>query len=150
MALRATRQRDRLGSQRGTMQKPGARVAVVDDDASVRKAIARLLSACSFDIDTYGSAREFMARSDDLPACLVLDLHMPEMTGLDLQHHLRSAGIKVPTVIITGHNEPGLRERCQSAGASAFLLKPLSQESLVGAINMAIAQQDAATKLPLK
>ena len=123
------------------MPKPAIRVAVVDDDASVRRALGRLLAACSFDIQTYGSAREFMKSGDHSPPeCLVLDLHMPDISGLDLQHHLRRAGINIPTVVITAHNEPGLRERCQSAGAAAFLLKPLSRESLIGAINAAIRQ----------
>jgi FixJ family two-component response regulator len=123
----------------GIAVKRGIRVAVVDDDASVRRALARLLSVCSFDVRTYGSAREFMmASSENLPACLVLDLHMPDLSGLDLQQRLRRAGLNIPTVIITAHTEPGLREQCCSAGASAFLLKPLNQESLVGAINMAI------------
>jgi FixJ family two-component response regulator len=121
------------------MTKAAIRVAVVDDDASVRKALARLLSACSFDIRTYASAREFMRSGPEgLPECLVLDLHMPDVGGLDLQHHLREAGFDIPTVIITAYNEPGLQERCQSAGISAFLLKPLNQESLVGAIHTAI------------
>jgi len=126
------------------MPKSAIRIAVVDDDASVRKALARLLTASSFDTKTYGSAREFMDRFMDLgtakpPQCLVLDLHMPELSGLDLQHQLRRAGINIPTIIVTAHSEPGMRERCQSAGASAFLLKPLNHASLVGAINAAIA-----------
>jgi FixJ family two-component response regulator len=123
------------------MLKAAIRVAVVDDDASVRKALARLLTASSFDIKTYGSAREFMdTGTAKPPECLVLDLHMPELSGLDLQHQLRRAGINIPTIIVTAHNEPGLRERCQMAGASAFLLKPLNQASLVGAINSAIGR----------
>lgn len=117
------------------------RIAVVDDDASVRKALARLLTASSFDTETYGSAREFMdTGTAKPPQCLVLDLHMPEQSGLDLQHQLRLAGIKIPTIIVTAHNEPGLRERCESAGVSAFLLKPLNHASLVGAIKAAIAE----------
>jgi FixJ family two-component response regulator len=129
------------------MTKAAIRVAVVDDDASVRKALARLLSACSFDIRTYASAREFMRSSPDgLPACLVLDLHMPDIDGLDLRRHLREAGIDIPTVIITAHNEPGLRERCQSAGVSAFLLKPLQQKSLVGAIHSAIGDDSSTVR----
>lgn len=123
------------------MPRSAIRIAIVDDDASVRKALARLLTASSFDTRTYGSAREFMASGTVRPPqCLVLDLHMPETSGLDLQHQLRRAGINIPTIIVTARNEPGLRERCQSAGASAFLLKPLHQASLVGAINTAIAQ----------
>jgi len=126
------------------MPRSAIRIAVVDDDASVRKALARLLTASSFDTKTYGSAREFMDKFMNLgiakpPQCLVLDLHMPELSGLDLQHQLRRAGINIPTIIVTAHSEAGMRERCQSAGASAFLLKPLSHSSLVGAINAAIA-----------
>ncbi len=113
---------------------------MVDDDASVRKALARLLTASSFDTRTYGSAREFMKSGTSAPPeCLVLDLHMPDISGLDLQHLLRKAGINIPTVVITAHNEPGIREQCQSAGAAAFLIKPLDCASLVGAINSAIA-----------
>ena len=124
------------------MAKGGTKVAVIDDDASVRKALARLLSASSFDIVTYGSAREFIrsGASNDPPACLVLDLHMPDISGLDLQHHLRRAGICIPTVVITAYNEQGLRERCQSAGATAVLLKPLNHGALVDAINAAMSQ----------
>jgi FixJ family two-component response regulator len=118
------------------MSERGTRLAIVDDDASVRRALARLLSASSFDIRTYASAREFLkADVDDLPDCLVLDIHMPDISGLDLQRLLRKAGVVIPTVIVTAHNEPGLMERCRSAGAAAFLLKPLHQESLIGAIN---------------
>jgi FixJ family two-component response regulator len=121
------------------MIKRGARIAVVDDDESVRKALARLLSASSFETRTYGSAREFIRSGPaDLPECLVLDLHMPEIGGLDLQHLLRKAGISIPTVVITAYNEPGLLERCQSAGAAGLLTKPINQERLIGAIELAM------------
>lgn len=119
---------------------PGRKIsiAVVDDDSSVRKALARLLMANSFDADTYGSAREFL---DSLkikrPECLVLDLHMPDYGGLELQHYLRRNGIKIPTVIITAHNEIGLRERCANAGAAAFLVKPLTDKVLIESISSA-------------
>jgi FixJ family two-component response regulator len=115
------------------------RVALVDDDASVRKALARLLSASSFEIKTFGSAHEFLESLDGCqPECLVVDLHMPEITGLDLQRHLTKAGYNIPTIVITAYNEPGLRERCESAGASAFMVKPLDGKALVGEINLAI------------
>jgi FixJ family two-component response regulator len=113
-------------------------IAVVDDDSSVRKALARLLEANSFDTETYGSAQEFLdSLKQKKPACLVLDLHMPDFGGLELQHHLRRNGIKIPTVIITAHNEIGLRERCSSAGAAAFLVKPLTDKILIESINTA-------------
>jgi FixJ family two-component response regulator len=120
------------------MTNPSARIAIVDDDASVRKALARLLTASSFDIETYGSARDFLASLEtSKPDCLVVDLHMPELTGFDLHRHLMRTGIRIPTIVITAYNEPGLRERCQSAGAAAFLLKPLDASTLVGVINAA-------------
>jgi FixJ family two-component response regulator len=120
------------------MTNPSARIAIVDDDASVRKALARLLSASSFDIDTYGSARDFLASlRTGKPDCLVVDLHMPELTGFDLQRQLARIGVQIPTIVITAYNEPGLRERCQSAGAAAFLLKPLNGSTLIGVINAA-------------
>jgi FixJ family two-component response regulator len=126
------------------MTNPSARIAIVDDDASVRKALARLLSASSFDIDTYGSARDFLASlRTGKPDCLVVDLHMPELTGFDLQRQLARIGVQIPTIVITAYNEPGLRERCQSAGAAAFLLKPLNGSTLIGVINTATGRQGA-------
>jgi FixJ family two-component response regulator len=122
------------------MSDRAIRVAIVDDDASVRKALARLLSAYSFDIITYGSASDFLkALGVGQPQCLVLDLHMPDITGLDLQRHLLRAGISIPTIIITAYDEPGVRERCYTAGAAAFLVKPLNDALLVNAINAATA-----------
>src|SRR4051812_16981218 len=130
----------------------GTRVALVDDDASVRKALARLLSASSFEITTFGSAMEFLKSVEDHPPqCLVLDLHMPDITGLDLQRHLMRAGLNIPTIVITAYNEPGLRERCESAGASAFMIKPLDAKALIGEINSAIHQAtDQLSPLPSK
>lgn len=123
------------------MTSPPTRIAVVDDDASVRKALARLLSVSSFDIETYGSARDFLkSLKAGAPDCLVVDLHMPELTGFDLQRRLARAGIRIPTIVITAYNEPGLRERCQLAGAAAFLAKPLDRSTLLGAIHSATAR----------
>lgn len=117
------------------MSKPACRIAIVDDDASVRKALSRLLRASSFTPETYGSAREFL---DSLPKgrpdCLVVDLQMPEMTGLELQRHLKSQGVHIPTIVITAHSDAGARERCQSAGAAAYLLKPLQSTTLIAVI----------------
>lgn len=113
-------------------------VAIVDDDLSVRKALARLLTANSFDAETYGSAREFLeSLKVTTPECLVLDLHMPDFGGLELQHHLWRKGIAIPTVIITAHSEIGLRERGTNAGAAAFLVKPLTDNVLIESITSA-------------
>jgi FixJ family two-component response regulator len=118
-----------------------ARVAIVEDDAGVRKALARLLDASSFQTEIFGSAREFLASlADHRPDCLVADLQMPEMSGLGLHAHLTDAGLAIPTVIITAHNGDGVRERCAAAGAQAYLVKPIQHEVLIAAINAAIGQ----------
>ena len=121
------------------MATAAPRVALVDDDASMRRALARLLAASSFDITIFCSAREFLKSVKAAPPeCLVVDLQMPEITGLDLQRYLVDAGINIPTIVITGSNRPGLRERCKSAGAAAFLTKPLDSRTLIGEINTAV------------
>jgi FixJ family two-component response regulator len=115
-------------------------VAVVDDDQSVRKALARLLTANLYTAETYGSAQEFLeSLKVRRPQCLVLDLHMPDFGGLDLQLYLNRNGIKIPTVVVTGHNESGLRQQCKDAGAGAFLVKPLTSAALLGAIDRVAA-----------
>jgi FixJ family two-component response regulator len=113
-------------------------IAIVDDDPSVLKALARLLRAREFEAKTYTSARDFLARlTDGLPECLIVDLHMPEMNGLELQSHLTCRGVQIPTIVISAHNEPGVRERCTSAGAVTFLSKPLQETLLLAAIDVA-------------
>jgi FixJ family two-component response regulator len=117
-------------------------VAVVDDDAAVRRALVRLLRTSSFDPVGYGSAAEFLdALGARLPDCLVVDLQMPGMTGLELQQHLAKVGIKIPTIVITAHDGIGTRERCRSAGASAYLLKPFQDATLIAAINSATGRE---------
>jgi FixJ family two-component response regulator len=122
------------------MVQPLADIAIVDDDASVCRALARLIETWSFRARTYGSAREFIdsMEEDGKPDCLVVDLQMPDMNGLDLQDHLRRAGCKIPTIIITAHNEPGFRRWCEAAEVSAYLLKPLNNNELMTAIKSAV------------
>jgi len=111
-------------------------VAIVDDDPSVLRALKRLLGTRSIHADTFESAHQFLdSLPDGLPDCLIVDLQMPGMTGLELQHHLTLNGIKIPTIVITAHDQPGARERCESAGAIAFLSKPLQDELLFAAID---------------
>jgi FixJ family two-component response regulator len=118
-----------------------ARVAIVDDDTSVRNALALLLGAYSFETATYGSAADFLqSLVGGIPACLILDLQMPEMTGLELQHYLVHKGIQIPTIAITAHDALGAREHCKAAGARAFLLKPIQEETLIAAVNSAIEE----------
>jgi FixJ family two-component response regulator len=115
-------------------------IAIVDDDPSVLKALRRTLRVRALPSKTFGSAQEFLASlSDGLPECLIVDLQMPEMTGLELHHHLMRSGIHIPTIIITAHSEIRVRERSEAAGLVAVLFKPLQNASLFNAI-------DAATK----
>jgi FixJ family two-component response regulator len=113
-------------------------IAIVDDDPSVLKALARLLGGRSWTTKTYRSGQQFIASlPGGMPACLVADLQMPEMTGLELQQALTRKGIRIPTIIITAHDQPGMRERCMAAGAVAFFAKPVQDKLLFTAIDVA-------------
>jgi FixJ family two-component response regulator len=115
------------------------RIAVVDDDAAVRKALTRLLETALYEVQSFGGAMEFIdTLAQRIPACALIDMQMPDMTGLELQQYLANSGLGIPTIIITAHDEPGSRERCIAAGASAYLLKPLRKTALMTAINAAI------------
>jgi FixJ family two-component response regulator len=111
-------------------------IAIVDDDPSVLKALARLLRSRDLLARTFTSARDFLAAiPEGQPECLIVDLQMPDMDGLELQHQLMLDGIHIPTIVITAHNEPGVRERCSSVGAFALLAKPLQDTLLLTTIN---------------
>jgi FixJ family two-component response regulator len=113
-------------------------IAIVDDDPSVLKALGRFLSTRSFNVSAYPSATQFLASLPQrLLECLILDLQMPDMTGLELLRSLNHRGIKIPTIIITAHDEPGMGEQCKAAGSIAYLLKPVQETSLFAAIDAA-------------
>lgn len=117
-------------------------IAIVDDDASVVKALGRLLRVRGIRTKTYGSAQEFFAAlPEGLPDCLVLDLEMPGMTGLELLQDLKRRAIQIPAIIITAYGDPGVRQRCDSAGAVAYFSKPFRNSSLVAAIDAAIGSE---------
>jgi FixJ family two-component response regulator len=114
-------------------------VAVIDDDASVRKALARVLAGAGYVVDTFDSAGEFLAgASISSLACLVLDVRMKGATGLDLQRHLGASHPDLPIVMITGHGSVEVRERAFAAGAVAVLDKPFSDQTLLDAIASAL------------
>ena len=122
------------------MITPSARLAIVDDDASVRKALARLLGLYNYSPQTFGSAREFLdSLRIGIPECLILDLQMPDMTGLELQSELARLGVNIPTIIVTAHND--FRDKCRAAGATAYLVKPLDKTSLLDAVDSAIQRR---------
>jgi FixJ family two-component response regulator len=125
------------------MAKTAGMIAIIDDDASVLKALARLLGTRSFATKTYLSAPQFLAAlPQGLPDCLIVDLRMPEMTGLELQHTLTRKGLQIPTIIITAHDEAGMRERCKSAGALAYLPKPVHARELFAVVDAATGRRE--------
>jgi len=113
-------------------------IAIVDDDPSVLRALRRLLSTRALVAKTFQSGSQFLASlQHEVPDCLILDLQMPEMTGLELHRDLGRKGVQIPTIIITARNEAEMREQCASAGAIAFLPKPINGASLFAAIELA-------------
>ena len=114
-------------------------IAVVDDEESVRRALARMLSASQFDTEVFASGAEFLdALRTRTPDCAILDYQMPGMNARDVQKHLARAQIRLPVIVVTAHDQPALREQCLADGAVAYLAKPLQRERLVGLINDAI------------
>jgi FixJ family two-component response regulator len=123
---------------------PAGHIAIVDDDASVGRALARLIKAHSYPVQVYQSAREFLATlKTGVPACLVVDLQMEEMTGLQLVDHLAAMGLRIPAIFVTARDEPGMQNCCEASGAVAFLLKPVMSEPLLDAINAALNGQSS-------
>ena len=118
---------------------PTELVFVIDDDASMREAISRLLHAIGLTIRTFGSAREFLGtRLPDIPACVVLDVRLPDLSGLDLQREMVERGIHVPVIFITGHGDIQMSVQAMKAGAVEFLTKPFRDQELIDAVRSGI------------
>jgi FixJ family two-component response regulator len=116
-------------------------VFVVDDDASVRKSLVRLIKAAGYEAEAFGSVGDFLARRPyDGPCCLVLDVRMPGRTGLDLQEALRAAGQRLSIVFITGYRDVPVSVKAMKGGAVDFLTKPVDEGTLLAAIEQAVAR----------
>jgi FixJ family two-component response regulator len=114
-------------------------VFVVDDDPSVRDAIGRLLGTVGLSVKTFGSAREFLkADRPEGPSCLVLDVRLPGISGIDFQRELVAANIRIPIVFITAHGDVPMSVKAMKAGAFEFLIKPFHDQDLLDAVQMAI------------
>jgi FixJ family two-component response regulator len=114
-------------------------IAVVDDEEPVRKALKRLLRAAGLEAEGYASGKEFLA-AERRPDCVVLDLHMPVMSGHALLQQIRRMSARLPVVVITAHDTAETRDECIAAGAAAYLRKPLDDRLLLNAISAALAK----------
>jgi len=114
-------------------------VFIVDDDASVRESLKSLIRSVGLHVELFGSATEFLeTQRPDAPSCLVLDVRLPGISGLDLQRRLADANIHVPIIIITGHGDIPMSVRAMKAGAIEFLTKPFRDQDLLDAIQVAL------------
>jgi FixJ family two-component response regulator len=135
----------KIGEQSEGQQVAGSsatpRISVVDDDASIREALRRLMRSVEWNVDTFGSAEEFLASGRiDGTACLILDVYLPGMNGFELQKRLKEDGRSVPIIFITAHADEPSRERALKGGAVELLAKPVRREPLFKAIHSAITR----------
>lgn len=116
-------------------------VFVVDDDPSVREALDSLVRSIKLSVQTFGSAEEFLNfKRPDVPGCIVLDVRLPGLNGLDFQHELTKSNVALPIVFITGHGDIMMSVRAIKAGAIDFLAKPFRHQDLIDAIHIGIDQ----------
>ncbi len=114
-------------------------VYVVEDDTSLCTAVRRLLRSAQYRVLTFASAEEF-CQSDfkSSPGCLLLDIRLPGISGFELQEQLLASGLQMPVIFITGQDRAGMKDRAMQLGASAYLRKPVDEETLLGAIQLAM------------
>ncbi len=119
-------------------------VAIVDDDEPLREALGSVLKAAGYSIDTFASAEEFLNfPSRDEIACLILDVRLPGMSGIELQRRLVESGSTIPVIFITAHGDAPLREVVMKAGAAGFLNKPVRSDALLKEIRSAFGRAEA-------
>jgi FixJ family two-component response regulator len=122
-----------------------AMVFVIDDDESIRESLRSLLRSVGLGVETFASAHEFLQSTrPDVPACLILDVRMPGLSGLDLQRELSEANIHIPIIFITGHGDIPMSVRAMKAGAVEFLTKPFRDQDLLDAIQQALERDRRA------
>jgi FixJ family two-component response regulator len=127
------------------MKEAEATVFVIDDDESIREALKDLLESVGLRVETFASAPEFLhSRHSDLPGCLVLDIRLPGLSGLDLQREMADANILTPIVFISGHGDIPMTVRAMKAGAVEFLTKPFRDQDLLDAIQQALGHDRVA------
>jgi FixJ family two-component response regulator len=121
------------------MTETDAVVFVVDDDASMRESLRNLIRSVGIRVELFASAQEFLrSKHPDVPGCLVLDVRLPGLSGLDLQRRTAEAGLQIPIIFITGHGDIPMSVRAMKAGAVEFLTKPFRDQDLLDAIQQAL------------
>jgi FixJ family two-component response regulator len=134
-------------TQRAATLEPRGAVFIVDDDISIRDGVAALIRSVGLTVQTFASAPEFLRIAlPDAPACLVLDVRLPGLSGLDLQRDLSRAGVQIPIIFISGHANIPMTVRAMKAGAVEFLPKPFREQELLDAINQSLDKDRAARK----
>jgi FixJ family two-component response regulator len=129
------------------MREPDPIVFVIDDDALIRDGIKSLIKSIGLHVETFSSATDFMlAKRPDTPACLVLDVRMPGLNGLDLQRQLSGANIHIPIIFITGHGDIPMSVRAMKEGAMEFLTKPVRGQDLLDAVQKAVSHDRGLRK----
>ena len=129
------------------MMEPDPIVYVIDDDALIRDGIQSLVKSIGLRVEAFASARDFMlAKRPDAPACLVLDVRMPGLSGLDLQRKLSESDIHIPIIFITGHGDIPMTVRAMKEGAREFLTKPVRGQDLLDAVQNAVARDRGLRK----
>jgi FixJ family two-component response regulator len=132
---------------KGSEKPAGSTVFVVDDDASVREALSSLIRSIGLRVEVFSSAREFLqAKAPDCAACLVLDVRLPGLSGMDLQRELAAANNPLPIIFITGHGDIPMSVRAMKAGAAEFLTKPFRDQELLDAIQQALERDAKASE----
>jgi len=122
-------------------------VFVVDDDPLIRDGLRSLIKSVGLHVETFGSSREFMQRRpSDAPGCLVLDVRLPGLSGLDLQRELNESNFQIPIIFMTGHGDIPMSVRAMKNGAQEFLTKPVRGQDLLDAVQQAIARDRAARR----
>jgi FixJ family two-component response regulator len=133
------------------VKQPDSIVYVVDDDSSVREAIKSLIRSVGLRVETFGTAQEFLKSArPDAPGCVVLDVRLPGLSGLDLQRELAANGINLPVIFITGHGDIPMSVRAMKAGALEFLTKPFRDQDLLDAIQQALERDRGARQQRLE
>lgn len=123
------------------MKSTGSVVFVVDDDVSVRKSLTRVMTSAGYAVEAFASAREFLTREPFVgPACLVLDVRMPGLSGLELQQALAGQSHRMPIIFITGHGDVSMSVKAMKDGAADFLTKPFDISKLLAAVERAVAK----------